>query len=311
MKTLRNKPTSLDFDTLFSATPLPALPESAVQVLEICNDPDMGSSDLAGPIEDDDALTLQLLKFVNSPYFGFRQDVTSVKQGIIVAGVRTIRNFVLWSAVFSATPKPKCGIFSPRHFHCDSLRRALFAKAIGESLGATGIEEIFTAAMLQDIAVPFIARELSDSYAELFEQRDHGRVRMSQLEQESFGWTHADAACVLFSHWKLPPKFGELVQSHIDIEELIAEADVDKGKLAVALSSLVPSESDQGWYDRDLLDTSCQQLGIETGPDLENLLANVDAAFNQFAQSLNISKNVRSLAGQYTSHPVNAGNRKV
>src|SRR5262245_45250243 len=48
---------------------LPALPQSAIRLLELARNPDNGPREFAVPIEADPGLTGQVLKFVNSSYF--------------------------------------------------------------------------------------------------------------------------------------------------------------------------------------------------------------------------------------------------
>jgi HD-like signal output (HDOD) protein len=96
---------------LLSTAQLPALPQSAIRLLELSQNPDNGPNEFAKPIESDPGLTGQVLKFVNSSYFGFAREISSVKLAITLVGIRTIKNFSLWSAVFSLMPNPKCGPF--------------------------------------------------------------------------------------------------------------------------------------------------------------------------------------------------------
>src|SRR5208282_4452042 len=109
---------------LLASTQLAALPQSAVRLLELSRDPNCGPADYAAPIEADPGMAGQVLKFVNSSYFGFAGKISSVKVGISLVGVRTIKNFALWNAVFSLVPSPRCGPFDLKGIWQDSLRRA-------------------------------------------------------------------------------------------------------------------------------------------------------------------------------------------
>jgi HD-like signal output (HDOD) protein len=120
---------------LLNSAQLPALPQSAIRLLELSQNPDNGPAEFAVPIESDPGLTGQVLKFVNSSYFGFSREISSVKLAITLVGIRTIKNFSLWSAVFSLMPNPKCGPFDLKALWQDSLRRALFSRAFGKVLG--------------------------------------------------------------------------------------------------------------------------------------------------------------------------------
>ena len=128
------------------------------------------------PIESDPGLTGQVLKFVNSSYFGFSREISSVKLAITLVGIRTIKNFSLWSAVFSLMPNPKCGPFDLKSLWQDSLRRGLFARSFGKLLGLKEAEDLFAAALLQDMAVPLLAKEQPTRYLKLLETRVHRRV---------------------------------------------------------------------------------------------------------------------------------------
>ena len=131
---------------------------TAMRLLELSHDPDNGPAEFAVPIESDPGLTGQVLKFVNSSYFGFSREISSVKYAITLVGIRTVKNFALWSAVFSLMPNPKCGPFDLKSLWQDSLRRALFARAAARLLGMKEAEEPFAAALLQDVAKACRAR---------------------------------------------------------------------------------------------------------------------------------------------------------
>ena len=61
-----------DLDDLISSVPLPAMPETAVRLLELSQNPEVEPMDFAKVIETDAALSTQVLSFVNSAYFGFQ-----------------------------------------------------------------------------------------------------------------------------------------------------------------------------------------------------------------------------------------------
>jgi len=44
------------------------------------------------------------------------------------------------------------------------------------------------------MAIPLLAKELPQDYLTLLNNRDSGKCRLSHLEKDRFGWTHAEAA---------------------------------------------------------------------------------------------------------------------
>ncbi|MFO1064701.1 MAG: HDOD domain-containing protein [Pirellulales bacterium] len=191
---MSSEPQSIDLKKILSSAQLPALPQSAIKLIELSQDASNGPNEYAKPIEADAGLMGQILRFVNSSYFGFSREIASVKQAIALVGVRTIKNFALWSAVFSLIPNPKFGPFDLKNLWQDSLRRAVFARIVGRRLKLPTAEDLFAAALLQDMAIPLLLKELPQHYEKLVERCGQERVRLSHLERETFGWDHAEAA---------------------------------------------------------------------------------------------------------------------
>lgn len=283
---------------LLAGAQLPALPQSAIRLLELAQDPENGPAEFAVPIEADPGLTGQVLRFVNSSYFGFSREISNVKLAITLVGIRTIKNFALWSAVFSLMPNPKSGPFDLKSLWQDSLRRGLLARAVGKHLGMKDAEDLFAAALLQDMAVPLLAKEVGDKYRGLIEARQAGDRRLSDLERETFGWTHAEAGGIIARGWSLPETFAEFIESHLDIDAFVAAPTKAPGKAAVALSALLPATADESWKELEHFTASYEKI-MAGGPSVTETLAQVDKDFEEFAPVLKLSNPSVSLVEMY------------
>ena len=296
-----------DLKHILTTTQLPALPRSAIRLLELSQNPDNGPAEFAVPIDADPGLTGQVLRFVNSSYFGFAREISTVKLAINLVGIRAIKNFALWSAVFSLLPNPRCGPLDLKSLWQDSLRRGVTARMLGKLWGLKNAEEPFSAALLQDMAIPILAKESTDVYARLIAARDNGRIRLSSLESQVFGWTHGDAAGIMARHWNLPEGFAVLIESHSSIESLAAEAGPASARLAVALSALLPAGVDGRWEEAAQFEGYYQQFRPNDGPDLPELLACIDAEYAEFAPVLKLSIPAKTLVACYQETLAAAG----
>jgi HD-like signal output (HDOD) protein len=285
----------MDLKKMLAGAQLPALPQSAVRLLKLSQDPNNGPAEFAAAIEADPGLASQVLRFVNSSYFSFSGKISDIKHGITLVGTRTVKSFTLWNAVFSLLPNPQCGPFDLRGLWQDSLRRALFARSVGRLLGIKEGEEVFTAALLQDMAVPLLAKESPGAYAKLLQARNQGRNRLSALEQRVFGWTHAQAAGIMARQWNFPEEFALLVEGHLKVDDCAADPRAEPGKLAVALSALLPSIADPSWIECGELDGHYNEIGWTEHPPLETLLEEIDAEFRDLAPLLRIAMPGKSL----------------
>jgi len=285
-----------------SGAQLPALPQSAIRVMELSKDPDNGPAEFSIPIESEPGLASQVLRFVNSSYFGFSREISSVKLAITLVGIRTIKNFVLWSAVYNLMPNSRCGVLDLKKLWQDSLRRGLFARTLGKALGLKDTEEPFAAALLQDMAIPLLAKELPDQYRTLLEKRARTGERLSDLERVMFGWTHADAARVIAGRWNLPPGFSVLMERHIFTDSIAEDANVNPEHIAVTLSALLPTSVDETWSERARFDELYGQV-CAGAPPVREVLEEVDEQFADFAPTLRLPTTLRPLVAYYDELP--------
>lgn len=288
-------PTTMNLKQLVTGGQLPALPQSAVQLLQISQDPESGPTELAIPIESDPGLAMQVLRFANSSYFGFAREISSIRLALLLIGAGTVRNFVLWSAVFNSIPNPKCGSFDLKVAWQDSLRRALLARSVAKHLGLTRAEDPFPAAMLQDMALPLLAKAAPQVYAKLFEDRDRDVSRLSEMERRLFGWSHAEAGAMVCREWNLPERLALLVEAHTEIEPCVRVAQDDPAKAAVALSALLPSTLDRVWSERDVFDRVFEQTMSSNAPTITDLLGEVDRQYSELAPMLRLPPVSQSL----------------
>ena len=289
----------LELKKILSMAQLPGLPQSAIRLLELSQDPTNGPAEFALPIEVDPGLTGQVLKFVNSSYFGFAREISSVKMAITLVGIRTIKNFALWSAVFSLMANPKCGPFDLKSLWQDSLRRALFARALAKILGMKEAEDVFAAALLQDMAVPILAKESPQLYAKLLESRKQGQIRLSSLENQVFGWTHAQAAAMMARHWNLPDDFANLIENHTAIEKFVDQPKEAPDMLSVSMSALLPTIADPVWTECQQFESYYEKITPGNSPTIVELLSQIDMEFDQFAPVMKLATPAKSLVDRY------------
>ena len=296
---MKTEPPALDLEGVLAAAQLPALPQSAIRLLQISQDAEAGPAEFAAPIESDLGLAGQVLRFVNSSYFGFAREVSSVKCAVTLVGTRTIKNFVLWSAVFSQVPDPKCGRFHLKQLWEDSLRRALFARDLVTLFGSKAADDAFAAALLQDMAIPLLSKGAPALYARLLEARDRDGTRLSALEHEAFGWTHAEAAKRMAQHWSLPEEFAVVVGSHLEIERWAADGVSHPAELAVAMSALLPSGADRIWLECGSVENYYERVVPADSPALATLLGQIDDEFCELAPLLKAGNPRMSLVERY------------
>ena len=290
---------NLELNKILPLAKLPGLPQSAIRLMELSKDPNNGPAEYAAPIEVDPGLTGQVLRFVNSSFFGFARKISSVKMAVTLLGIHTIINFTLWNAVYSLMTNPRYGPFELNSLWQDSLRRALFARTLANLLSKTEAEDVFAAALLQDMAIPILAKESPHLYVKLLESRKRGRIRLSSLENEIFGWQHAQAAGMMVRHWNLPENFAYLIENHIAIDKFADKLEAAPDMVAVGMSALLPTIVDPVWTECQQFELYYEKILPGNIPTIVELLTKIDQDFSRFAPLLKIATPTKSLVENY------------
>ncbi|MDX2481745.1 MAG: HDOD domain-containing protein, partial [Desulfuromusa sp.] len=84
---------------VINATKLFSLPDVYLRLKNILDDQDFAMAEVAVVISHDPAITLRLLRIVNSSLYGFVQKIDTVSRAIILVGVQQVHDIVLATSV--------------------------------------------------------------------------------------------------------------------------------------------------------------------------------------------------------------------
>lgn len=203
---------------------LPTLPTVLGKILNTAADPDASALDLGKHITADQSLSATLLKLVNSAYYGFYRQVTSVTQAIVILGFLEVRNLALTATAFRCLNSGSSE-FDRLQLWRHSLASAMAAEELVR-LTKKDVDGAFEAALLHDIGKVV----LDTLYPELFLQaaRDaHATGRLvSESLREVAGLDHAEAGGLLGEHWNLPPAVVAAIRFHLDPASAPEQADL-------------------------------------------------------------------------------------
>ncbi len=184
-----------------------------MQILRACSSPEVDGKRLAALAEKDPALTAELLRVVNTPFFGFSRKVQSLSHAVSILGQRSLRNVVLCLAVRDAIGRRAIPGLDTALYWEASLRRAVSARLLAMATGSDA-EECFTAGLLQDfglLAMFYLKPELATEWEALSALDPEARL---QREQALFGITHTRMIQLLANVWGLPAELAQVLGGH-------------------------------------------------------------------------------------------------
>ena len=190
---------------------LPSPPENVIRIIELLRDPDADFHDLMDLIGNDSALAVKILKTANSATYNSRRQVTNLAQALLTLGQTTATTLALRFSIVDSLRTLESGGIDLRHYWCRSLLSATTARALGSAIGSDSTEELFLAALLQDIGMLVLDKLMPASYRELGDQlMDHDAV--CECEIEVLGVDHSCIGAWLLKRWDLPAFIYETVR---------------------------------------------------------------------------------------------------
>ncbi|MFC2170535.1 HDOD domain-containing protein [Calditrichota bacterium] len=204
---------------------IPALPQSALRVQCMVDDPSTTAKDLASLISSDPALTSRLLRQANSKFYGYSRTIGTIPLAIVVLGYDTVREISLSvSALMLAQSAFAQSLLNVDRFWSHSLAVAVSSKIISKRwhIGLAG--ESFVVGLLHDLGRLILASYWNEQYKSIIANSMSGTKQHFEVEREELGTDHAEVASWLFERWNLPDKLIKAaLQVHLKVDNNTSE----------------------------------------------------------------------------------------
>jgi putative nucleotidyltransferase with HDIG domain len=192
----------------------PSIPGAAVKLLALVDDPDMSVSQIEAILRHDAGLTANLLKLANSAYFGIPTKVGSVRQAVLILGLKRLIQMVIAACVSAIMDKPVPGYdLPPGELWRHSIAVSVAAEGLVKELKIGAAEEIFTAALLHDTGKLILGNFVKDDFSKI-EAALNQNVAFEAAEDMVLGTNHADIGAQILTQWSLPADIVNAVRWH-------------------------------------------------------------------------------------------------
>lgn len=205
-------------DTILErAKGLPQLPATAVQAVQMLQDPGAEMSALVRALELDPGLTTDILRYANSATMGGDRSVDSVQQALVRLGFVRVLQIVLTATVGPmAQTEVKGYDLSSGELWQHSVVVAICAECIQKHLDLPADRSVFTAGLLHDIGRIVLATLDDEAANEIARTAFEQGKSFDTAENEILGIDHAELGSFLLEEWKLPAHIVEVVRWHHD-----------------------------------------------------------------------------------------------
>ena len=190
------------------------LPQVAIQILRIAQDPDADAADMRAVIEGDPALCTSVLRFANSSAYALKLRVNNVQQAIAYLGMKQIRNLALTASVSTLFQSAKViGNYSRPGLWRHLVSVGLGARMLGLRLKFRAAEDLFLAGLLHDIGIVLEDQHVNGPFTKTIQTLDPQKT-LCENEQQSLGFDHCQLGALVADKWGLPETVKAAITHH-------------------------------------------------------------------------------------------------
>ena len=216
---------------------IPTLPTIVFELNELLQDPNTPITDISDIIEKDQAMSLRVLKLVNSAFYGIHKEVNDIGNAIVLLGFNTVRNAIVSLGVINSFSGIKAlEGFDIRDFWKHSLAVAVVSKGLAEKTKIATPDSCFVGGLLHDIGKVILAQYFQDLFEKVWNVAKRENISFYEAEMKEISIDHAIIGAHLATNWELPESFIDVIRWHHDVRN---DTESKKMILIIYLSDII------------------------------------------------------------------------
>lgn len=247
-----------------------SLPDIYINLKRVIDDPNSSLVDAVNVISHDPAMTMRILRIVNSAFFGFGQKIETVQHALNMMGMQELHDLVLASSVTTtAFNDISSDLMDMRAFWRKSIYCGVLSRLIANHCNVLDSDRLFVAGLLADIGHLVMYDKLSADMDFILRNRSSQHKSMAQLEKEVIGFDYSEVGYALMRKWKLPSGLQMVVRHH----PFPASASSYELNVAIVHIAMVISTSENAITDElfNKIDSSTLRLSSLNIDDLKSI----------------------------------------
>lgn len=222
---------------------LVTLPDVAMRIARMVDDPKASATDIGREISNDAALTARLLRIANSAAYGQHRKIATISRAITVLGVRQVRDLTVGLTAVRAFDGISNNLVTMEIFWRHSVLCAVAAGQIAGRENAVRTESPFVAGLLHDIGqlVLFSRAPEAEREALLMMADAVDDTGLFSCERAVLNFDHGVVGASLARYWGLPESLLQCIEFHHE-PDLARQFSADVATVHIANSVAVLAE---------------------------------------------------------------------
>jgi HD-like signal output (HDOD) protein len=233
---------------LSSIGDIATLPEVTIKIINIVEDPKSTARDLHKVIKNDPALSVKVLKVVNSAFYGLPGQVASVDRAIILLGLSAVKNLAIATSIARLFKGKRISEqFSAADLWRHSVAVSVAARLLGKfSPNPALVDELFVAGLIHDIGTLVERQAFPEEFSEVIRRCEETGEDFLECEREIIGADHQAFGVGLTTKWKFPRHLRAAVGFHHNPEAVSVE--LRNISAVIHLADVIACQERMGFY---------------------------------------------------------------
>ena len=194
---------------------IPTLPTIVSELNKYLQDPDTSIKTVCDTIEKDQAITLKILKLVNSAFYGFKTKISDLRNAIVLLGYNSVRNAIVSLSIINTFSKRVALMdFDISQFWKHSLAVAVTSKNIAQLSKKESPDNCFVGGLLHDVGKVILAQYFPDLFEKTWTTLQNEHLSFYEAEQKELPIDHTKVGAHLATKWQLPAGLIEAIRWH-------------------------------------------------------------------------------------------------
>ena len=196
---------------------MPAFPKSVQRILELSRDINCEPKELVMVIEKDPVMTMKLLRLLNSAFYSFPRQITSVNQSVVYLGLNTIKNMAITFTAMGMLPEKNAAGFNIQNYLLHSLTTATLTRMIFQKFGDddnVDPADCYIAGLLHDFGKVVFAQFMPTEFKESLTLSNEKSISLHAAEKQIIGADHCIVGAMLVSRWQFPESLSDTIRYH-------------------------------------------------------------------------------------------------
>ncbi len=199
---------------------IPSAPAVLLELHEAMQQDEPELSRIAELIERDIGMAGLVMKTINSPLFGMKNKVTSIRQAMALLGLINISNIVAGLALKRALEVD--GAEPPPEFWESPVNVAMVSATLAQRYGGLQPDEAYMIGLFRDAREVLLAQRFPDYISLLHRVRTEGLCQVDE-EDRRYQTNHAILGYFISSGWRLPEHVQQIILRHHEASAFLTE----------------------------------------------------------------------------------------